>query len=147
MPGVDTIDPKADTPSKMDETKGFGTIAYIYRTMTYDTAKFSLSVKGAFDVKSRRRKYPARQLEKSLYGSQWNNSGANELAQNTNPIVIALIWWMPDAVTGDIITKKVIWYGGTLQNPVFPKPVMGKPAQYDISLECLYAYEETVLKS
>jgi len=148
VPGVQTVEPVADLPVKVADVKAFGSNAYVYRTTSNDDDKYTVNIKGAYDRKLLRRKYGPSDIEKSIFGAQWNaNSGiANQIGRNSNPFFVAIIWWYPDATTGELVMEKLIFYKCTLNKAVFPKPEgTDKEASYEIDATAIYVYRVKTL--
>lgn len=146
--GVNAVEPVADFPVEVKDVKAFGTTAYVYRTTSYGDSKYSINVKGIYDARSLRRKYAANELQKALYGSQWDETSdaENAIERNSNPFVAALIWWYPDATTGDLTIEKVIFYKCTLNKGIFPKPDgTDNAASFEVDASSLYAYNVKTL--
>jgi hypothetical protein len=59
-----------------------------------------------------------------VYGAQWSavSEVENTPARNTNPFFVAVIWWDPDAETGQLEWKKLVYYKCTLNKFLGPVP-------------------------
>ena len=139
--GANVAEPDSQFPNKTTDIKAFGTIDPIYSSTQYEDTKHTIKVNGTFDVSILRRKYPVADLEKALYGSQWDedSDAENEPKRNTNPFFVACIWWTPDASVDQMEVKKLIYYKCTLNKAVIPKPDgTENPAKYEIDAVSLY---------
>lgn len=148
--GAQSITSDADFPIKISDVKAIGTTEYVYRTTTYDDTKYTVAVKGAYDVRSLRRTNPANELQKAVFGAQWDatSGAANAIARNTNPFFVAVIWWFPDAGSGELSMEKEIYYGCKLTKGLHPHHEgTDKEASFDLNAEALYAYQSKTLVS
>lgn len=128
----------SDFPSTTTDITGLGTIDPIYTSIKYEDTKHTLTVKGTFDIRKLRRKYPTVDLEKAVFGADWTSGGTNELKRNPNPFFVAWIYWHPEATTGELEVKKIVSYHCSLQKPVIPMPKDDGAAEYEINAVALY---------
>jgi hypothetical protein len=148
--GAQSVASDADFPIKITDVKAIGTSDYVYRTTTYEDKKYTVNVKGAYDVRELRRTNPGNELQKAIFGAQWDatSAAANEITRNTNPFFVAIIWWFPDAASGEVEIEKTIFYGCKLTKGLNPHHEgTDKEASFDISAEALYAYMSKTLAS
>jgi len=148
--GANIYEPTSDFPNVTKDIKAFGAIDPVYSTIEYQDTKHGIKVSGSFDVAAARRKYAAAELEKAIYGSQWDEDSAaeNTPARNTNPFFVAGIWWDPDAESGQLEIKKLIYYKCTLNKAVIPMPDgTDNQAKYELDAVSIYNRSVNTLKS
>jgi hypothetical protein len=137
-------------PNKTQDIMAFGAIDAVYSSTQYEDSKHTVKVSGTHDVSKLRRKYPTADIEKAFYGSQWSATTAaeNEFKRNSNPFFVAVIWWNPDATTGQVEVKQVVYYKCTLNKAIGPIPDgMDNPAKFEADAVALYSRTKTIIKS
>lgn len=139
--GANLFEPDSSFPNTVKDVKAFGAIDPVYSTTEYQDTEHTIKVSGTFDISALRRTYPTADLEKAIYGSQWDETSdaENEPARNSNPFFVAGIWWFPDAEADQIEVKKLIYYKCTLNKAVIPIPDgTDNAAKFEIDAVSLY---------
>jgi hypothetical protein len=139
--GANLFEPDSSFPNTVKDIKAFGAIDPVYSTTEYQDTEHTIKVSGTFDISSLRRTYPTADLEKAIYGAQWDATSdvENTPARNTNPFFVAGIWWYPDATSGQVQVKKLIYYKCTLNKAVIPIPDgTDNAAKFEIDAVSLY---------